>query len=90
VPSSSPLLEALLTLDEPSPDRKLLDGPVDRLSGNDYVAVGEFEQDRPGLTTATHFSGLPLPETHAGLSRLFGDRLVWEKTLIQTLPPRLM
>src|SRR5581483_7522551 len=44
---------------------------------------------RPGLTTATHPSGLPLPEPMR-VSAGFLVTGLSGKTLIQTLPPRLM
>ena len=44
---------------------------------------------RPGLTTATHSSGLPLPEPMRVSAGFFVTGLSGN-TLIQTLPPRLM
>src|SRR6188472_3021028 len=44
---------------------------------------------RPGLTTATHSSGLPLPEPMRVSAGFFVTGLSG-KMLIQTLPPRLM
>ena len=44
---------------------------------------------RPGRTTATHNSGLPLPEPMRTSAGFFVTGLSG-KTLIQTLPPRLM
>ena len=44
---------------------------------------------RPGFTTATHRSGLPLPEPMR-VSAGFSVTGLSGKTLIQTLPPRLM
>src|ERR671916_542659 len=44
---------------------------------------------RPGLTTATHFSGLPLPEPMR-VSAGFCVTGLSGETLIHTLPPRLM
>ena len=44
---------------------------------------------RPGFTTATHRSGLPLPEPMR-VSAGFSVTGLSGNTLIQTLPPRLM
>ena len=44
---------------------------------------------RPGFTTATHCSGLPLPEPMR-VSAGFCVTGLSGNTLIQTLPPRLM
>src|SRR5205085_8450577 len=44
---------------------------------------------RPGFTTATHFSGLPLPEPMR-VSAGFCVMGLSGKTLIHTLPPRLL
>ena len=60
-----------------------------RLAGDGSVTPASSNSTRPGFTTATHFSGLPLPEPMRVSAGFCGDGLVGEDA-IQTLPPRLM
>ena len=82
--------ERLLTGDEAGLDRQLLDGPVDGGLGDAPGRCSDSSNRmRPGLTTATQRSGLPLPEPMR-VSAGFSVTGLSGKTLIQTLPPRLM
>ena len=66
---------------------ELVGGPAKPL-GQAFAHPGDLEQHLSGRTTATQWSGAPLPRPYA-LGRLGGDRLVG-KMRIHTLPPRFM
>src|SRR6266508_168093 len=70
--------ERILPCDEASLDRQLLDGPLDRLSGDVVVRVRQLEEDPPGSHHGHPSLRVALARTHAGLGRLLGDGLVGE------------
>ncbi len=59
------------------------------LAGFRLGHAGDLEETRPGLTTATQYSGEPLPEP-IRVSAGFDVTGLSGKILIQTWPPRLM
>ena len=68
-------------------DRQLLDGPLHGGLGQLPSTPASSKRTRPGLTTATQCSGLPLPEPMR-VSAGFWVTGLSGNTRIQTLPPR--